>query len=80
MEKTIKIRSSFLSVLNEALQKVTLNDTVKNFTPVIVEADGKFTSIVKTENDFDPSVLGANIDVEEDETENDIQKKETMVK
>lgn len=77
MEKTIKIRSSFLSVLNEALQKVTLNDTVKNFTPVIVEADGKFTSIVKTENDFDPSVLGANIDVEEDETENDIQKKET---
>lgn len=77
MEKTIKIRSSFLSVLNEALQKLTLNDTVKDFTPVIVEADGKFTSIVKTENEFDPSVLGANIDTEEDETENDIQRKET---
>lgn len=77
MEKTIKIRSSFLSVLNEALQKLTLNDTVKDFTPVIVEADGKFTSIVKTENEFDPSVLGANIDTEEDETENDLQKKQT---
>lgn len=77
MEKTIKFRSSFLSVLNEALQKLKLNDTVKDFTPVIVEADGKFTSIVKTENDFDPSVLGANIDTEEDESENDIQKKQT---
>ena len=78
MEKTIKIRSSFLSVLNEALQKLTINDTVKTFTPVIVEADGKFTSVVKTENDFDPSVLGANIDTEEnDESEEDIKKKET---
>ena len=77
MEKTIKIRSSFLSVLNEALQKLTLNDTVKDFTPVIVEADGKFTSIVKTENEFDPSVLGANIDTEENETETDLKRKET---
>jgi len=77
MEKTIKIRSSFLSVLNEALQKLTLNDTVKDFTPVIVEADGKFTSIVKTENEFDPSVLGANIDTEEDETETDLKRNET---
>ena len=77
MEKTIKIRSSFLSVLNEALQKLKINDTVKDFTPVIVEADGKFTSVVKTENEFDPSVFGANIDTEEDESENDTQRKET---
>ena len=77
MEKTIKIRSSFLSVLNEALQKLKLNDTVKDFTPVIVEADGKFTSVVKTEDDFDPTVFGANIDTEQEDSENDIQKKET---
>ena len=77
MEKTIKIRSSFLSVLNEALQKLKLNDTVKDFTPVIVEADGKFTSVVKTEDDFDPTVFGANIDTEQEDSENNIQKKET---
>ena len=78
LKQKYKIRSSFLSVLNEALQKLTINDTVKTFTPVIVEADGKFTSVVKTENDFDPSVLGANIDTEEnDESEEDIKKKET---
>lgn len=66
MEKTIKLRSQFLSSLNEALQKLNLNDKVTKFTPVIVEADGKFTSIVKTDDTFDPSSLNNNVDSEEE--------------
>ena len=67
MEKTIKLRSQFLSSLNEALQKLNLNDKVTKFTPVIVEADGKFTSIVKADDTFDPSSLGNGIDSEEEQ-------------
>lgn len=77
MEKTIKISSQFLSVINEALQKLNINESVKHFTPVIVEANGKFTSVIKTEEDFDPSILGANIDSEEEKEEETTQSKET---
>lgn len=78
MEKTVKIRSSFLSTLNEALQKMKLNDTVKEFTPVIVEADGKFSSIVKANDDFDPSQLGMEVDSAE-ETEEQKETKDQLL-
>jgi len=79
MEKTVKIRSSFLSTMNEALQKLKLNDTVKEFTPVIVEADGKFSSIVKTDSDFNPSTPGLEIDTLDNESEEAKETKEQLV-
>ena len=74
MAKQFKIKSPSLTPLNEALQKLKLNDTVTDFTPVIVEADGKFTSIVNTKEEFNPNDLGSSFETEEVETE---EKKET---
>lgn len=65
----IKIRSKYLNVLNEAIQKMVINDTIKTFTPVIVEADGKFSSVLNTNDDFDLSSLGSNIETTEVSTE-----------
>lgn len=65
----IKIRSKYLNVLNEAIQKMVINDTIKAFTPVIVEADGKFSSVLNTNDDFDLSSLGSNIESTEVSTE-----------
>lgn len=79
MEKTVKIRSMFLPVLNEALQKLTLNDKVKEVTPVIIEADGKFTSVIKTDNDLDLSSLSNEIDTEEEETVEKSDTKEQLL-
>lgn len=79
MVKQIKIKSTFLSPLNEALQKLKLNDTVANFTPVIVEADGKFTSIVNTKEEFNPNDLGSSFETEEIETEEQKETKEQLL-
>lgn len=76
MEKKIKIKSTSLSPLNETLQKLKLNDKVVDFTPVIVEADGKFTSIVNTKEEFDPNTVGSAFETEELESE---EQKETKV-
>lgn len=65
----IKIRSKYLNVLNEAIQKMVINDTIKAFTPVIVEADGKFSSVLNTNDDFDLSSLGSNIESTDVSTE-----------
>lgn len=65
MKSKLKLRSSTVNGLNEALQKLVLNDKITEFTPVIVEADGKFSSIVNTTNDIDLSTLGSNITTEE---------------
>lgn len=80
MEKTVKIRSMFLPVLNEALQKLTLNDKVKEVTPVIIEADGKFTSVIKTDNDLDLSNLSNEIDTEEEIVEKSNTKEQLLNK
>lgn len=65
----IKIRSSFLNVLNEAIQKMVINDTIQTFTPIIVEADGKFTSVLNTNDNFDPNKLGSGIETVDNEEE-----------
>ena len=79
MEKKIKIKSTSLSPLNEALQKLKLNDKVVDFTPVIVEADGKFTSIMNTKEEFNPNDLGSAFETEEVETEEQKETKEQLL-
>ena len=78
MEKTIKLRSQFLPLLNESLRKLTLNDEVKKVSPVIVEADGKFTSIVKADDNFDPASLDSNIEAEEENEETKETKQQLL--
>ena len=80
MEKKIKIKSSYLTPLNEALQKLKLNDTIVDFTPVIVEADGKFTSIVNTKEDFNPNDLGSGFETEEQSEEQKETKEQLLNK
>ena len=79
MEKKIKIKSASLSPLNETLQKLKLNDTITDFTPVIVEADGKFTSILNTKDEFNPNDLGAAFETEEAETKEQKETKEQLL-
>lgn len=74
MKNKVKLRSSTVNSLNEALQKLVLNDKITDFTPVIVEADGKFSSIVNTSNDLDLSALGSNVTTEEEQP---VEKTET---
>ena len=64
MAKQIKIKSTSLNLLNEALQKLKLNDKVTDFTPVIVEADGKFTSIVNGKEEFNPNDVSSTFETE----------------
>lgn len=80
MEKKIKIKSSSLTPLNEALQKLKLNDTITDFTPVIVEADGKFTSIMNTKEDFNPNDLGSAFETQEQSEEQKETKEQLLNK
>ena len=79
MEKKIKIKSTSLNPLNEALQKLKLNDTIKDFTPVIVEADGKFTSILNTKDEFNPNDISSAFETEEVENEEQKETKEQLL-
>ena len=79
MEKKIKIKSISLNPLNEALQKLKLNDTIKDFTPVIVEADGKFTSILNTKDEFNPNDISSVFETEEVENEEQKETKEQLL-
>lgn len=80
MEKKIKIKSTFLTPLNETLQKLKLNDTIKDFTPVIVEADGKFTSIMNAKEEFNPNDLGSAFETEEQSEEQKETKEQLLNK
>lgn len=80
MEKKIKIKSTSLTPLNETLQKLKLNDTIKDFTPVIVEADGKFTSIMNTKEEFNPNDLGSAFETEEQPEEQKETKEQLLNK
>ena len=78
MEKKIKIKSTSLSPLNETLQKLKLNDTIKDFTPVIVEADGKFTSIMNAKEEFNPNDISSTFETEEQPEENKETKEQLL--
>lgn len=80
MEKKIKIKSTSLTPLNETLQKLKLNDTIKDFTPVIVEADGKFTSIMNAKEEFNPNDLGSAFETEEQSEEQKETKEQLLNK
>lgn len=78
MEKKIKIKSASLTPLNETLQKLKLNDTIIDFTPVIVEADGKFTSIMKAKEEFNPNNISSTFETEEQSEEQKETKEQLL--
>lgn len=69
--KSFKVQSKFLSSLNEALQKMSLNNEIKIIKNPILEADGNFTSVIQSTNEFNPSKINSNVfsdEIEEDES------------
>ncbi len=79
MEKKIKIKSASLTPLNETLQKLKLNDTITDFTPVIVEADGKFTSIMNAKEEFNPNDISSTFEIESEDNEEVKETKEQLL-
>lgn len=80
MTKTLKFQSKFLNCLTETIQKLNLSDEITVIKYPIMEADGKFTSVVQAKDTFDPSKVNSNILVDTEEENEDIsQKKDYLV-
>lgn len=73
MEKTFKLNSKFLTAINDVMQKLALNDSVTIIKNPIMEADGNFTSVISTKDNFDPTKVSSNVLVQaEDEKNKDL--------
>lgn len=81
MYKTVKINSAFLHSLNETIQKLQINGLITEASPVTTDKDGNFTSVLKTQTDFDPSQMGSNVFINDDEEDSqiDINTKEKLI-
>lgn len=80
MSSKFKLQSKFLNCLNEAIQKLALDNTISIVKKPIMEADGNFTSVVKATDTFDPTKLNSNIMVDkEDEDPDKINEKTKLV-
>ena len=79
MTKTVKLYSHFLNSLTEALQKYSLEGKLSVVKAPIMEADGSFSSIVDTGDNFDPSKIGGNVFADEKEDEGKLDDKSKLV-
>ena len=79
MTKTVKLYSHFLNSLTEALQKYSLEGKLSVVKAPIMEADGSFSSIVDTGDNFDPSKIGGNVFADEKEDEGKPEDKSKLV-
>ena len=61
MSKTLTLRSKFLNILNESLQKISIENGIKVVKNPFMEADGNFTSVIQTNNTFNPNDINSNI-------------------
>lgn len=80
MSKIIKLRSKFLNVLNESLQKMSIEQSIKVIKNPFMEADGNFTSVIQTNSSFNPSDINSNIMVNEEPLEDKSEEKAELVK
>ena len=78
MSNNFKLRSNDLSKLNEALQKLTILENAKVVKNPMLEADGKFMSVINMDDDFNHNVVNG-IDVEEEKDEKVLEKKAHLV-
>lgn len=78
MSNTLKLRSDDIKKLNEALQKLTISEGATIIQNPLLEADGKFTSIINMDKDFNHNVVN-EVDVEEEKSEKELAQKAHLV-
>lgn len=83
MSKTLTLRSKFLNILNESLQKISIENGIKVVKNPFMEADGNFTSVIQTNNTFNPNDINSNIMVDDESLNQDPNledKKDELIK
>lgn len=84
MSKVYTLHAKDLNILNNTLRDLNLSETAEILKTPIAEADGNFSSIIKTNDNFDPSNLNANIYADEEKasntTKDDVTKEKILDK
>lgn len=70
------LRSKYLNALNDVIKKITITENAKVIKNPLLEADNNFTSIVQSDNQFDPSKINSNVLADETNTQEDEKKLE----
>ena len=74
MSYTYTLKSKCLNTLNDVLKKITITENAKIIKNPLLEADSNFTSIVQSENQFDPSKINSNVLADETTNQDDEKK------
>ena len=80
--KNIKLKCNSLNTLIETIQSLILKENVSVLKSPLLEANGEFTSVVQTKDDFDPSQISSNVFADEEkneESEEDVAKKTDLL-
>lgn len=80
--KNIKLKCNSLNSLIETIQSLILKENVSVLKSPLLEANGEFTSVVQTKDDFDPSQISSNVFADEEkneESEEDAAKKTDLL-
>lgn len=80
--KNIKLKCNSLNTLIETIQSLILKENVSVLKSPLLEANGEFTSVVQTKDDFDPSQISSNVFADEEkneESEEDTAKKTDLL-
>ena len=67
--KNIKLKCNSLNTLIETIQSLILKENVSVLKSPLLEANGEFTSVVQTKDDFDPSQISSNVFADEEKNE-----------
>lgn len=70
------LRSKYLNALNDVIKKVTITENAKVIKNPLLEADNNFTSIIQSDNQFDPSKINSNVLADETNNQEDEKKLE----
>lgn len=68
------LKSKYLNALNDVIKKVTITENAKVLKNPLLEADNNFTSIIQSENKFDPSKINSNVLADETDNQEDEKK------
>lgn len=70
------LKSKYLNALNDVIKKITITENAKVIKNPLLEADNNFTSIVQSDNQFDPSKINSNVLADNISDQDDEQKLE----
>lgn len=79
--KNFKIKSESLIDLTESIQELVLKYNANVIKNPLMESDGIFSSVVRIDNDFDPSKISSNVIVDDEDKlpEEKLNKKENLI-